>query len=160
MPPPTPEEFQIKGDELAIDTSKQFVALSLAGIAFAVSVTSDDATTLSHPLFWSVIGAFGLSTFLGFVFFLNGVARYDKGTRINVYKGWARWGPLLQIIFLCIGVGCLLRLHVDNVARKAGLQETRLTLRQGGKDTTLVVQPGKSVVMSVGSAGEIKAEVR
>jgi hypothetical protein len=153
-------DFKVKGADLAADIAKQLLTLSLGGIAFAVGITTTDAKALHEDLFWWLIATFGVSTILGFVFLMIGVSGYAKGKEVDVYKGPARFLPLLQIILLVAGTGLLLYFHVETATRKAGELETKLTVRQAGKDTVISLQPGKAVTLTISSSGEMKAEVK
>jgi hypothetical protein len=153
-------DFKVKGADLAVDIAKQLLTLSWGGIAFAVGITTTDAKALHEDAFWWVIGMYGASTLLGFLFLMVGVSRYAKGIELKVYEGAARFLPLLQIILLVAGTWLLLNFHVEAATRKAGELETKLTVHQAGKDTVLSLQPGKAVTLTISSSGEMKAEVK
>jgi hypothetical protein len=161
MPVLTPDEWKDKSVDVANDIAKQFITLALGGIAFAVGITTQDPQALQGRLFWAVIGGFAVSGLLGFGFLMHGVSHMAEGRgRLDLYQGAARWAPVLQIAALSGAMAALLVFHVNAVARKAGVQETRLTIQQGGKDTILAVQPGKAVMISVSQSGELKAEIK
>lgn len=153
------DEWKDKSVELANDLAKQFIALALGGIAFAVGITSQDAVALRTVLFWVVIGAFALSSLLGFGFLMHGVSSQSQGKRLELYSGAARWVPMLQIAALVVAVVALLLFHVDATSRTTA-QETKVTIQQGGKDTTLAVQAGRTVTIAVSPTGDLKAEVK
>ncbi len=153
------DEWKDKSVDLANDVAKQFIALALGGIAFAVGITSQDAAALRTVLFWLVIGAFGVSSLLGFGFLMHGVSSQAQGKRLELYSGAARWAPVLQIVALVGAVVALLFFHIDAASRKTA-QETKLTIQQGGKDTTLAVQPGRAVTIAVSPTGDLTAEVK
>jgi hypothetical protein len=161
MPVLTPEEWKDKSVDVANDIAKQFITLALGGIAFAVGITTQDPQALQSRLFWGVIGGFAISGLLGFGFLMHGVSHMAEGKgRLNLYQGAARWVPMLQIATLCGATAALVFFHVNAVARKAGTQETKLTIQQAGKDTILAVQPGKAVAISVSQSGDLKAEIK
>lgn len=100
-------DYKLKGADLAVDIAKQLLTLSLGGIAFAVGITTTDAKALHEDSFWWVIGTYGACTLFGFLFLMIGVNRYEKGTALDVYKGAARFLPLLQIILMVAGTWLL-----------------------------------------------------
>jgi hypothetical protein len=160
MPGLDADGWKDKSVDVASDVSKQLITLGLGAIAFAVGITSQDAVALRQPLFWWVIGFFGVSTLLGFAFLAMVVSSEAGGTRPDVYGG-ARWPALLQVLGVLVGTVLLLVFHVNAVARRSGSQETRLTVQQpSGKGTTLSVQPGKSVTIVVSPSGELTAHVK
>ncbi len=153
-------DFKMKGADLAVDIAKQLLTLSLGGIAFAVGITTTDAKALHEDSFWYVIGTYGGSTLLGFLFLMYGVSRYAKGVELKVYEGAARFLPLIQMILLVGGTWLLLNFHVEAASRRAGDLETKLTVHQAGKDTAISLQPGKAVTLTISSSGEMKAEIK
>ena len=82
------------------------------------------------------------------------------GKRLDVYSGGPRFLAATQIILVGIATVVLLLFHMRDVARQAGLNQTRVVIQQGGKDTTLVAEPGKNITISVSPTGELKAEVK
>lgn len=156
----TEGEWRDKSLDVANDVAKQFIALALGGIAFAIGISGKSPGSLNDPRFWIAIGALGLSAILGFLFLMGAVARMADGKRLDVYSGLPRFLAGMQIILVGVATVVLLLFHIRDVARQAGLSQTKVVIQQGGKDTTLVAEPGKNITISVTTTGELKAEVK
>jgi hypothetical protein len=98
------EDCEKKAAELGFDLTKQFLTLSLAGIAFIVGLSFNSPGAISSLMLWCVVGVFGLSTALGLLFLMRGVSLLSVDKSFDIYTGSLRVLAVLQISLVVGGV--------------------------------------------------------
>ena len=152
-------ENKKNASNLAVEISKQFLAIAFAGIAFTIGISSQDGAIMGSRLFWGVIVVFAISAVLGFCFLMHGVSKYAKGEAFAPYGGGARFAAFLQSLALAVGVGLLLWLHVESVESKSKTGDQRLQIEQTPKGTTVRVSSGRKATISISEKDKVEATV-
>jgi hypothetical protein len=153
-------DFKQRGVDLALDIGKQFLALALGGVAFAIGITAKDNGSVASGLFWAVIALFGSSLLFGFLFLMHGVSRLYQDSELDPYARFPRMASLLQIVSVMLATVFLLLLHLHTLGHEKAKEMTKVKIVRDGKETTLVVEPGRELTASVAPDGSIATSVK
>lgn len=155
------EDCQKKAADLGFDLTKQFLTLAFAGIAFIVGLSVSSPGAVSVLMFWLVIGAFGASAVLGFLFLMHGVNLLSVQKTYDIYASSLRILAVFQIILMLVGTMLLVQTLATRQKRasaanagstveiRTGPQQTVTYPVDLSKDFVIEVENGKVKISSV-----------
>ena len=89
---------------MALDTTRQFITLSVGGIGFVTGISYISPTVFSTYVFWWSLFLFGLSVGFGLLFCMRATGEVHCDKNYNVYSPALRVCSATQIFLFLIGI--------------------------------------------------------